>query len=138
VFGWSAGVIPAVIDATIVVNKVMHNTMWVPGHFHFYLLLGLLPMVLAFMFHISRHEDEQNAGTLVNSSFWVFMVSAILFVLMFLYSGFLSIPRRWAEHVEAWVPHDQLATVFGLVVLLSMLLFILNLLGRLGRIRLEA
>ncbi|MGD9385863.1 MAG: cbb3-type cytochrome c oxidase subunit I [Thioalkalispiraceae bacterium] len=138
VFGWSAGVIPAVIDATIVVNKVMHNTMWVPGHFHFYLLLGLLPMVLAFMFHISRHENEAPVSKLIGTGFWVFFISAMFFVMMFLYSGLHSIPRRWAEHLEAWVPHDQLATLFGLVVLLSMLLFILNLLGRLGRIRLEA
>ncbi|MGD8925343.1 MAG: cbb3-type cytochrome c oxidase subunit I [Thioalkalispiraceae bacterium] len=138
IFGWSAGVIPAVVDATIVVNKVMHNTMWVPGHFHFYLLLGMLPMVLAFMFHISRQENETSSGKLVGASFWVFLISAILFVFMFLYSGFVSVPRRWAEHIAAWVPLDQLATLFGLVVLLSMLVFIVNLLGRLGRIRLEA
>ncbi len=31
--GWSCGVIPAVVDGTISVNSVMHNTMWVPGHF---------------------------------------------------------------------------------------------------------
>ncbi|HEX6020243.1 MAG TPA: cbb3-type cytochrome c oxidase subunit I, partial [Burkholderiaceae bacterium] len=46
-FGWAAGIVPAIIDGTIGVNKLMHNTQWVPGHFHFYLLLGVLPMVLA-------------------------------------------------------------------------------------------
>ena len=45
-FGWAAGVVPAVIDGIIRVNLVMHNTQWVPGHFHFYLLLGLVPMAL--------------------------------------------------------------------------------------------
>ena len=30
-FGWAAGIVPAIIDATIRVNLVMHNTMWVPG-----------------------------------------------------------------------------------------------------------
>ncbi|MFO7602661.1 MAG: cbb3-type cytochrome c oxidase subunit I [Gammaproteobacteria bacterium] len=138
VFGWSAGVIPAVIDATIVVNQVMHNTLWVPGHFHFYLLLGLLPMVLAFLFHISRHEHETAPSAWVKTSFWVFFCGALLFVFMFLYGGFKSVPRRFAEHVESWVPYDQLATLFGLLVLLSMLVLIVNLLSRLGRIRLEA
>src|SRR5262249_49887377 len=38
-FGWAAGVIPAIADGVIRVNMVMHNTQWVPGHFHFYLLL---------------------------------------------------------------------------------------------------
>jgi cytochrome c oxidase subunit 1 len=138
VFGWSAGVIPAVVDATIVVNQVMHNTMWVPGHFHFYLLLGMLPMVFAFMFHISRQEHGPASSGIVSASFWTFLISSLLFVFMFLYSGYQSTPRRWAEHIEAWVPFDQLATAFGAVVLLSVLVFIVYLLGRLGRIRLEA
>ncbi len=30
----------------------MHNTQWVPGHFHFYLLLGVLPMILALLYHV--------------------------------------------------------------------------------------
>lgn len=138
VFGWAAGVVPAVVDATIVVNQVMHNTLWVPGHFHFYLLLGLLPMVLAFMFHISRQEHEASGGKLVSTGFWAFLIGGLLFVFMFLYSGFQGTPRRWAAHIEAWLPYDQLATLFGVIVLLSMLVFIVSLLGRLGRIRLEA
>ena len=138
VFGWAAGVVPAVVDATIVVNQVMHNTLWVPGHFHFYLLLGLLPMLLAFMFHISREQGRAGFGKAVDLGFWSFLVGALLFVFMFLYSGYQSIPRRFAEHSAAWVPYDQLATLFGVIVLLSMLVFIVKLFGRLGHIRLEA
>ena len=33
-FGWAAGIWPAILDGTIRVNQVMHNTQWVPGHFH--------------------------------------------------------------------------------------------------------
>jgi len=54
-FGWAAGVVPAIIDGMIRVNLVMHNTMWVPGHFHFYLLLGLLPMVLGFATYLTAN-----------------------------------------------------------------------------------
>lgn len=138
IFGWSAGVIPAIVDGTIVVNKVMHNTLWVPGHFHFYLLLGMLPMVLAFMFHISRDENKTAKETILHSGFIVFLLSSLLFIFMFLYSGYQSVPRRWAQHMDAWVPLDQLATVFAAFVVLSMLLFIINLLSKLGRINLEA
>jgi cytochrome c oxidase subunit 1 len=138
VFGWSAGVIPAVIDATISVNQVMHNTLWVPGHFHFYLLLGLLPMLLAFMFHITRHENELTGGKFISFSFWAFLISSVVFIFMFLYSGMHSIPRRFAEHSAAWVPYDQVASIFGAIVLLSMLIFVINLFGRMRRIRLDA
>ena len=53
VFGWAAGIVPAMVDGTIVVNLVLHNTVWVPGHFHFYLLLSLVAMVFGFMYWLS-------------------------------------------------------------------------------------
>ncbi len=64
-FGWAAGIVPAIIDGTISVNRVMHNTLWVPGHFHFYLLLGVLPMLLAFMYHLigERADRTDSAAT---------------------------------------------------------------------------
>ena len=61
-FGWAAGIIPAIIDGIISVNRVMHNTQWVPGHFHFYLLLGVLPMVLALMFHVIGQRTPARAS----------------------------------------------------------------------------
>ncbi len=54
IFGWAVGVVPAVIDGTIAVNHVMHNTMWVPGHFHMYLIVGLVAMLFGFMYYISN------------------------------------------------------------------------------------
>src|SRR3546814_13480490 len=64
-FGWAVGIVPAIIDGTISVNRVMHNTMWVPGHFHFYLLLGVLPMILTLLYHLlgSRRRAPVNSGT---------------------------------------------------------------------------
>ena len=31
-FGWAAGILPAILDGTIRNNLVLHNTQWVPGH----------------------------------------------------------------------------------------------------------
>ncbi|MEO8519868.1 MAG: hypothetical protein ABI603_00815 [Acidobacteriota bacterium] len=33
-FGWAAGIVPAILDGTISVNQVMHNIQRVPEHFH--------------------------------------------------------------------------------------------------------
>ncbi len=32
-FGWAAGIVPAILDGTTRINLVMHNTQWVPGTF---------------------------------------------------------------------------------------------------------
>lgn len=132
-FGWMAGVVPAVVDATIVVNSVMHNTMWVPGHFHFYLLLGLIPMLLAFMYHGTRDRGAQAPETGDRWIGAIYALAGLGFVMTFLYSGAVSVPRRWATHLAEWVPLDRIASVFALLVLATALWIVLRFLVRLPR-----
>lgn len=134
-YGWASGVIPAIIDATIHVNVVMHNTQWVPGHFHFYLLLGVLPMILGFMLYITRKENTQSvmSGT-DKASLFVFLLAGVGFVMAFLYAGKNSVPRRWAVHLDEWLATDQLATVFAIFVILGFLGITFKFLSRLPQV----
>jgi len=124
-FGWAAGVIPAIVDGTIHVNLVMHNTLWVPGHFHFYLLLGVATMLFGFMYHLARQNSFADRW-FDRWAFWGFTVGSLGFVFMFLYSGAESVPRRYAEHLPAWVPYDRIASAFVVFVVLSVLVFVLR------------
>lgn len=123
-YGWAAGIVPAIIDATIRVNEVMHNTQWVPGHFHFYLLLGVLPMTLALMFHVigsrARAADDTAGDKL---SFPVYVIGGLAFVLAFLAAGHVSVARRFAVHLPEWVPYDQAGSIAAMLVILAMLVF---------------
>ncbi|HUX30253.1 MAG TPA: cbb3-type cytochrome c oxidase subunit I [Thiobacillus sp.] len=131
-FGWSVGVMPAFIDGTITVNYVMHNTLWVPGHFHTYLLLGMVAMVFGFMYYLGKpHQDTQDSF-LDLAAFWGFTAGTLGFTLSFLYSGKESVPRRYAVHLPEWVPYDRIATVFAVLVIASVLVFIVRFLTRLG------
>lgn len=131
-FGWTAGVIPAITDATIAVNRVMHNTMWVPGHFHTYLIVGLLSMLIAFMFYIIESKGHKETA-FDRSSVWLYGGAGLAFSFMFLFSGANSVPRRWAVHLPEWVPLGQLASVFGVMVFLTMTVLVLRFLARLGQ-----
>lgn len=123
-FGWSAGVIPAIIDATISVNTVMHNTMWVPGHFHFYLLLGLLPMIFGFILYVTRYYTRARTNYLDELGFSSYVTGSLILVVMFLLGGAASVPRRWAEHLPEWVVFDQAGTVGAVLVILGTIFFI--------------
>lgn len=128
-FGWMAGVIPAVIDATVAVNSVMHNTLWVPGHFHFYLILGLLPMIFAFMIHLARGEDvTPQGGDLTAMLYGLFGLG---FVAMFLTGGWASVPRRWAVHLPEWMIWDRIASVMAAGVTVLATVFVAMFLARL-------
>src|SRR5262245_67338 len=91
-FGWAAGILPAIVDGMIRVNLVMHNTMWVPGHFHFYLLLGLVPMLLGTLLYACTRSDWAESS-LDRASFWIYGVAGAVFCLVFLASGSQSVPR---------------------------------------------
>jgi cytochrome c oxidase subunit 1 len=134
-FGWMAGVIPAVIDAVIAVNLVMHNTMWVPGHFHFYLLLGLLPILFGFMYYLLAGETPQASQDVLDR--WalnLYAVAGLGFVAMFLYGGRQSVPRRWAEHLPEWLVYDRIASVFSVFILVMAAVFVVRFLAGIPRL----
>jgi len=123
-FGWAAGIIPAILDGTIRNNLVLHNTQWVPGHFHFYLLLGVLAMVLALMFHVigSRVNAPPNSSA-DKLGFPVYLIGGLIFVFAFLDAGRLSVPRRMDQHLPEWLFTDQLGSIGAILVVLAMLYF---------------
>ncbi len=136
-FGWAAGVIPAIIDGVIRVNLVMHNTQWVPGHFHFYLLLGLVPMLLGAMFYACTRSGWTET-VLDRVSFWTYGVSGVVFCLVLLAGGWQGVPRRFAVHDAAWIDFAQLGSVAAFLVLVTALVLGVRLLARLPKASLSA
>ncbi len=130
-FGWSAGAMPAFIDGTISVNYIMHNTMWVPGHFHTYLLLGMMTMLFGFMYHLANTREGADGGAIDRIALWGFAIATLGFTLSFLYSGKSSVARRYAAHLPEWVPYDRVASVFAALVITAVLVFVLRFLLRL-------
>jgi cytochrome c oxidase subunit 1 len=123
-FGWVAGGFGAVLDGTIRINLVMHNTQWVPGHFHFYLLLGVLAMILGFMYHfIGMWADAPPNSGSDRIGFPVYLIGGLIFVVSFLDAGHLSVPRRMAQHLAAWTPTDKIASIGAILVVLGMVYF---------------
>lgn len=123
-FGWAAGIVPAILDGTVRNNLVMHNTQWVPGHFHFYLLLGVLAMALALMFHVigSREQAPPNSSA-ERLGFPVYLVGGLIFTFSFLDAGRSSVPRRMAQHLPEWTFTDKVGSVGAILVVLAMLYF---------------
>lgn len=126
-FGWAAGIVPAILDGTVRNNLVMHNTQWVPGHFHFYLLIGVLAMVLALMFHVigSRVEAAPNA-TSDRMGFAVYLVGGLVFTFAFLDAGRLSVARRMATHLPEWTLTDKVGSIGAILAVLAMTYFALR------------
>ncbi|MFC4800288.1 cbb3-type cytochrome c oxidase subunit I [Neobacillus sp. GCM10023253] len=122
-FGWVAGAVPAIIDATIVVNHVMHNTKWVPGHFHTYMGMGVIAMIFGFMYYFNKTEGTQKQtgfDKLAISTYFIFFTGLVG---SFLYAGKISAPRRWAVHLPEWTGSDQVGALCGIFIIAAALIF---------------
>ena len=123
VAAWAIGVIPAIADGTIAVNSVMHNTQWVPGHFHTYLLLGMVAMVLGFMTYLTHPQPRYG---FVWVGFWAYVIGGTVFVFAFLLAGSESVPRRYAVHVAQWLPYDRIGSVGAALAVTGVLILVVR------------
>ncbi|MCC6590382.1 MAG: cbb3-type cytochrome c oxidase subunit I [Bryobacterales bacterium] len=122
VLGWAIGGIAAVIDATVAVNYVFHNTLWVPAHFHTYYLVGVVLMILGFFDHLTRElSPEPETPASRRSILAHLLIGGYGFLAMFYLGGAASVPRRFATYPDE--------TAIGVLLARISILFALTLLG---------
>lgn len=119
-WGWTFGGMGAVLDSTIGVNQVMHNTLWVPAHFHSYYLLGAVAFAWAYMYHLVAELSGVEDRRVTHWAAWLYGVGGAGFLLMFFFSGANSVPRRFAVHLPEWRGFAQVAVIFVLVLAVSL------------------
>jgi cytochrome c oxidase subunit I len=129
VMGWSVGVVPAIVDGTIAINRVMHNTLWVPGHFHLYLLLGVAAMQFGFMYFLTAAKGAADS-VIDRAALWAYLAAGMAFAIVFLAAGAMSVPRRWAVHEAPWMGLDRLGAAFALVTVAAVVVFVVSFLRR--------
>lgn len=123
--GWLVGGLAAVIDATVPINFSLHNTLWVPAHFHTYLLEGVALFVLGWIFS----DLEERSGivssltTRWSAGLGIFGGGALL-LLGWYVAGANSVPRRYAEQpppgpaIAQWASVGAILLAAGFVVCL--------------------
>ncbi len=131
-WGWVFGGMGAVLDSTVAVNQVMHNTLWVPAHFHTYFLLGAAAFSWAYLYHLVTELSEGRETRLSRWAAWLYGVGGAGFILMFFASGAASVPRRYAVHLPAWQVFDRVSVAFVLVLTLGLAYLTLEIGARLG------
>jgi len=114
-WGWVFGGLGALVDGTIPVNQVYHNTMWVPAHFHTYYLLGAVAFVWAFLYHLAADLSGRRESRLSRAAAWLYGIGGAGFVLMFFIAGAAGMPRRYAVPVPG-TGEEILSTIASVFV----------------------
>jgi len=138
VAGWVIGGLGAVIDATISNNFVLHNTLWVPAHFHTYNAMGNVLFSLGFFtWFVSQISDKREFGGFSRVKMTLLILGGVGFLAVFYIGGADCIPRRYSNYPEEFTGAATLAYIgagFATVYLLAILLF----LGNIGKKCLQA
>lgn len=139
--GWAIGGVAAVVDSTISINKILHNTLWVPAHFHTYMLMGVVLFILGFLFYFFSSKEFEYKNAIVKTGFWAFVIGGYGFLLMFYLGGMNSVPRRYDSYsgISAQNTHDtavhlsQYAALFIYLLLIGLLIMYVALMARVKR-----
>ncbi|MCC6766621.1 MAG: cbb3-type cytochrome c oxidase subunit I [Deltaproteobacteria bacterium] len=95
--GWAIGGVGAVIDSTIAVNTKFHNTLWVPAHFHSYMIEGLVLMVCGYFYHYCQeHGGIPENLPRQRMTIGLLLIGGWGFLAMLYLAGARSVPRRFA------------------------------------------
>ncbi|MCO5259781.1 MAG: cbb3-type cytochrome c oxidase subunit I [Crocinitomicaceae bacterium] len=111
--GWAIGGLSAVVDSTISFNKVLHNTLWVPAHFHTYMLLGVVLFIFGYLYYVAGEKKDIHTGGVAKLGLWTYIIGAAGFLLMFYYGGMNSVPRRYNTYSGMGVDATHQAGVYG-------------------------
>jgi len=126
--GWMVGGAAAGLDGVIAFNFQLHNTLWVPAHFHTYLLLGVVLFFLAFVAHTLPEIRGVALGT--RSGRWslgLVFVGGVGQLATWYLSGLAGGPRRYAVLPEGLETYSVIASVSIVVVGLGLLVYLLSL-----------
>ena len=123
--GWLIGGIGALMDATVPINFSLHNTLWVPAHFHTYLLEGVLLFIFGWIFWNLEGRSGKTSSALIRwiVSLGIFGGGAVL-LLGWYVAGADSVPRRYAiqpapgQEISSWASLGALLLIVGLLVCL--------------------
>jgi len=118
--GWVVGGVGAEIDASVPFNVHLHNTLWVPAHFHTYLLGGCLLFILGWVFLLLESRSEHSTSKLVR---WlIFTLSfggMMVFLSGFYFGGATGVPRRYATQPPPGPLIAQFATIGAIIMLVG-------------------
>lgn len=126
---WFTAGLQGVVNATIVFNEAIHNTMWVVGHFHNMALLNIGLVIFAgiYAFLPKLTGKEWYSESLANSHLVLTVVGGYGMALPMLVQGLEGAPRRFAVLPSQYDTLTQLTVPFVVITALGQVVFAYNL-----------
>ena len=132
---WLVAGLQGLINATIVLDLVVHNTLWIVGHFHNMALLniGLVIFAATYAFVPDLIGRPWYSERLARWHLILTTVGGYGSVIPWLIQGLDGAPRRWAVLPDRYATLTDIAIPFVALLAVGQALFAYNLLRTLGK-----
>jgi hypothetical protein len=129
IVSWLVAGLQGIINATIAFDVIVHNTMWIVGHFHNMALLniGLVIFASVYAFLPRLTGREWYSESLANVHLWLTVIGGYGMVLPMLVQGLEGAPPRYAVLPTAYDALTQLTIPFVIMTALGQAVFAFNL-----------
>lgn len=126
--GWLLAGLSGVVNATIVFDNQVHNTLWIVGHFHHMALLniGFAVFGATYAFLPELTGKKLYSDKLGKAHIWISFWAGMGAFGIWLIEGLEGAPRRYSVLPARWDTMNQIAVGFVLVLAAAQLLFAAN------------
>jgi heme/copper-type cytochrome/quinol oxidase subunit 1 len=125
---WLTAGLQGVVNATIVFNEAIHNTMWIVGHFHHMALLNIGLVIFAVLYHMVPEMTGKKlySNTLAKWHIWLTFWGQMLSSAYWMIDGLRGSPRRFAVPLPKYDTLNELAVIAVAILVVGQLLFVWN------------
>jgi len=125
---WMIAGFSGIVNATIAFDQIIHNTLWIVGHFHQMAFLGIGFTIIAATYAWLPEWTGKPlySETLGRWHVWLTFVFTMAATAIWMYQGLLGGPRRFAVLPNRYDAATQLAVPISLLIGAAQLLFAWN------------
>jgi cytochrome c oxidase subunit 1 len=126
--GWLTAGLSGVVNATIAFDQIVHNTLWIVGHFHHMALfnIGFVIFGAAYAYLPELTGNRLWSERVAKTHVWITFAAGMGFVTVWLVEGLDGAPRRFSILPGEYDAYQVASLPFIFILALAQLLFAAN------------
>jgi heme/copper-type cytochrome/quinol oxidase subunit 1 len=127
-FSWLTAGLSGVVNATIAFDKVVHNTLWIVGHFHQMAIVNIGFVVFAGIYYVLPNVYGKPiwSESLAKWHIWLTFVGVTVNSAFWLWQGLEGAPRRFSTLPSGYEASTRAALPFVALIAVAQVIFVVN------------
>jgi cytochrome c oxidase subunit I len=127
-FSWLTAGLSGIVNATIAFDKVVHNTLWIVGHFHQMAIVNIGFVVFAGIYYVLPNVYGKPiwSESLAKWHVWLTFIGVTVNSAFWLWQGLNGAPRRFSELPAGYEASTRAALPFVALIVIAQILFVIN------------